>query len=88
MAASTSSAEKVVVEENEKHSFMKRAGNKSKILIIGALVFVAGFAWRDLFKECLTLLPQLKGPKIVATLIYTLLVTTVAVLLAVMLKVD
>ena len=74
---------------HEKHSFVKRAGNKSKFIIVGAIVFVAGFAWRDLFKECVNaFLPEVKGPKIIATLVYTLVVSLIAVLLAVMLNVD
>jgi len=75
--------------KKEKHSFVKRAGIKTKFILVGAIVFVAGLAWRDLFKECVnTFLPKVTGPKIFATLVYTVLVSVIAVLLAVMLKVD
>ena len=68
--------------------FIQEAGNETKKLIVGAIMFVAAFAWRDTFTSILKRFISEDKIKVkwLFTLLYTVVVTVVAILLAVLLK--
>lgn len=76
----------MVETKKEKKTFLFKAGFHTKGIIIGAIIFVAAFAWRDLFQEVLSLITPNTSSKLAATLLYTTIVTIVAILLAILLK--
>ena len=73
--------------ENKNH-FIEDAGNETKKLIVGAIMFVAAFAWRDTFTSILKRFVSEDTIKIkwLFTLVYTIIVTIIAIGLAVWLK--
>ena len=71
-------------KEKEK-TFLAKAGFHTKGIITGAIIFVAAFAWRDLFQQTLHYIPPTTTSKMFAMIAYTAIVTAVAILLAVLL---
>ena len=71
-----------------KNHFIEDAGNEIKKLIVGAIMFVAAFAWRDTFTSVLKRFISEDTIKIkwLFTLVYTIIVTIIAIGLAVWLK--
>ena len=75
-------------DTENKNRFMEDAGNETKKLIVGAIMFVAAFAWRDTFTSVLKRFISEDTIKIkwLFTLVYTIIVTIIAIGLAVWLK--